>query len=311
MKQLLFFLLLFHNIILAQTDNAKVYLDKDFKETTITESPYYRIIENTSSEKEAYKFTVFYKSGKVYKEGFTNSKSGVIENGLITCYYENGNKMMEYNVDKGLVIGNKIGWHENGVKKYIKQYEKIDKEFEPLIKIIQYWNDANEQKVIDGNGYFEDEDEENCFEKGMVQNSLKTGKWEGFNRKMKLNFIEDYNSGVLIQGVSTDSLSNQYKYNKVKEVAKPRKGIEHFYEYIGKKFKIPKGIESGRMLLTFIIEKDGSISNLTVLRSAGETLDKEAKRLISNYPDWQPGKYRGMIARLLYSIPITIQAPTD
>ena len=60
--------------------------------------------------------------------------------------------------------------------------------------------------------------------------------------------------------------------------------------------------------MRFIVEKNGTISDIKVLRSAGEGLDNEAIRLIEAYPDWEPGKYRGRIARIHYSIPITITA---
>ena len=107
-----------------------------------------------------------------------------------------------------------------------------------------------------------------------------------------------------------DSASKEQNYTSVRESAKPRKGYEHFYKYIGKKFRFTKKTErqSGKIVLSFIVEKNGTISDIKVLKSAGEGLDKEAIRLIEAYPDWEPGKYRGRIARVHYTIPITITA---
>lgn len=311
MKNLIVLFLLFSNVILAQTlEDPKVYLDSLFKETKNQNAPYYRVIEGGDYEKEEYKFKIFYESGNVFKEGNSRSKTSLIEVGLVTTYYENGNKKEEYTIENGSIIGNKTGWHENGVKKYIKDYFKEKNELIPSTRILQFWDEDNIQKVIDGNGLFEDE-ENLCYEKGMVQNGLKNGKWEGVDKTFKITFKEDYENGKLINGISIDSASVAHFYTAVRENAKPSKGFEHFYKYIGKKFRFTKKTEgqSGKIVLTFIIEKDGSISEITVAKSAGEDFDNEAIRLIKNYPDWEPGKYRGRISRIFYSIPITIKAP--
>ncbi len=311
MEKLLFLFLLVPNVLLAQNaEDRKVYLDSLFKETANSEGPYYRVVEDENTNKEEYKFKIFYKSGKVYMEGNTRSNKSLLQNGFITTYFENGNKKEEYYSDKGSIAGSQTAWYENGVKKYIKDYFKEKNELISTVRINQFWDRNNVHKVIDGNGYFEDE-ENQCYEKGMLQNGTKIGKWEGTDKKFKITFKEDYENGKLIKGVCTDSLSVEHFYTAVKENAKPRKGYEHFYKYIGKKFKFTKKTDgqSGKIILSFIVEKDGSISEIKVLRSAGEGLDKEAIRLIEAYPDWEPGKYRGRIARVIYSIPITITAP--
>lgn len=310
MKNLIL-LLLFSNILFAQNfEGRKVYLDSLFKETADFNGPYYRIVEDENTNKEEYKFKVFYKSGKVYMEGNTRSSKSLLQNGLITTYFENGNKKEEYHIDSGSMSGSQTAWHENGVKKYIKEYSKEKGELTPTAKILQFWNQDNVQKTIDGNGYFENE-ENGCLEKGMLQNGLKIGKWEGNDKKFKIRFKEEYENGKLIKGICTDSLSVEHIYTAVKENAKPRKGYEHFYKYIGKKFRFTKKTEgqSGKIILSFIVEKDGSLSDIKVLRSAGEGLDNEAIRVVKAYPDWEPGKYRGRFARIVYSLPITIKAP--
>jgi len=311
MKKLLLLFLLLSNIISAQTsEDRKVYLDSLFKETTDSNGPYYRVIEDENADREEYKFKIFYKSEKVYMEGNTRSKKSLLPNGLIITYFENGNKKEEYFSDKGTTSGIQTAWYENGIKKYIKEFTKEKNELIPSIKIIQFWDKNNIQKVIDGNGIFEDE-ENKCLEKGMLQNGLKVGKWEGIDKKFKISFKEDYEDGKLINGISVDSLGREHNYTAVKESAKPRKGYEHFYKYIGKKFRFTKKTngQTGKIILSFIVEKDGTISEIKVLRTAGEDLDMEAIRLINAYPEWEPGKYRGLFARILYSLPITIISP--
>lgn len=310
MKKFLYLLILSTNVSLAQTsEDRKVYLDSLFKETTNTDGPYYRVVEDENTNKEEYKFKIFYKSGKVYMEGNTRSNKSLLQNGFITTYFENGNKKEEYYSDKGSIAGSQTAWYENGVKKYIKDYYKEKNELISTVRINQFWDKNNIQKVIDGNGYFEDE-ENQCYEKGKLQNGVKIGRWEGADKKFKITFKEDYENGKLINGVCIDSSATEHSYSAVRENAKPRKGYEHFYKYIGKKFRFTKKTDgqSGKIILSFIVEKNGTISDIKVLRSAGEGLDNEAIRLIEAYPDWEPGKYRGQIARIHYSIPITITA---
>ncbi|MEK8179421.1 TonB family protein [Flavobacterium buctense] len=310
MKKLYFLFILFSNLFYAQnSEDRRVYLDSLFKETENSDSPYYRIIEDENTNKEEYKFKTFYKSGKVYIEGNTRSNKSILQNGFITTYFENGNRKEEYYSDKGSIAGNQTAWYENGNKKYVKDYFKEKNELISTVRILQFWDINNVQKVIDGNGYFEGE-ENHCYEKGKLQNGLRIGKWEGVDKRFKIKFEEDYENGKLIKGVSMDSVSNEQSYTSVRESAKPRKGYEHFYKYIGKKFRFTKKTErqSGKIVLSFIVEKNGTISDIKVLKSAGEELDNEAIRLIESYPDWEPGKYRGRIVRVHYTIPITITA---
>ena len=64
-----------------------------------------------------------------------------------------------------------------------------------------------------------------------------------------------------------------------------------------------KGI-SGRVILQFYVEKDGSIANVKVVRGIGGGCDEEAQRVIENMPKWNPGLQRGRPVRVTYTIPI-------
>lgn len=63
----------------------------------------------------------------------------------------------------------------------------------------------------------------------------------------------------------------------------------------------------GRVTLSFFIEKDGSISNIEVMRSPAEELTNEAIRLVKSMPKWKPGKQRGKTVRVKYVLPITFR----
>ena len=65
-----------------------------------------------------------------------------------------------------------------------------------------------------------------------------------------------------------------------------------------------KNNESGRVVVNFVVEKDGSISNERIVRSVSPSLDKEALRIVSSMPKWNPGKQNGIPVRVRYEIPI-------
>lgn len=63
-------------------------------------------------------------------------------------------------------------------------------------------------------------------------------------------------------------------------------------------------ITGGRVVCTFIIEKDGSVSNIEVLRSPDSVLADEAVRVIKSSPKWEPGKLRNQVVRVRYNMPV-------
>ena len=86
------------------------------------------------------------------------------------------------------------------------------------------------------------------------------------------------------------------------------KKMDGFREYIGKNLNYPdeaaKKKVSGRVFVSFIVEKDGSVSNVKVVRGVDPLLDAEAIRVIEASPKWEPGKQRGEKVRLRFTFPI-------
>lgn len=101
----------------------------------------------------------------------------------------------------------------------------------------------------------------------------------------------------------------------VEEQAEFPGGLDSMYAYIHKNLKYPelakeKGIE-GRVFVSFIIEKDGSISNVKILRGIGGGCEEAAVEMIKNMPKWKPGKQRGKPVRFQFVLPIKFELPKD
>ena len=63
----------------------------------------------------------------------------------------------------------------------------------------------------------------------------------------------------------------------------------------------------GRVIVQFVVEKDGSVSNVQVVRSVDPALDREAVRVVKSMPKWNPGMNNGQPARVKYTLPVTFK----
>ncbi|MFD2161336.1 energy transducer TonB [Paradesertivirga mongoliensis] len=87
-------------------------------------------------------------------------------------------------------------------------------------------------------------------------------------------------------------------------------GMEAFYKWIGKEYKFPKEAQtakvSGRLIVTFVVEKDGTLTNIRVLRDLKHGTGEEAVRLLSSSQKWLPGIQNGKPVRVQYTLPLML-----
>ena len=88
----------------------------------------------------------------------------------------------------------------------------------------------------------------------------------------------------------------------------PDGGLQGLLKFLAKNIKYPviaqeNGIQ-GRVVCAFVVNKDGSIVDIEVLRGVDPSLDKEAVRVLSTMPKWKPGKQRGKPVRVKYTVPV-------
>jgi protein TonB len=100
-------------------------------------------------------------------------------------------------------------------------------------------------------------------------------------------------------------------FSVVEESAAPKGGYPAFYKYIFDKMKYPAqarrmGIE-GKVFVEFVVNRDGSIVDVKVLKGIGAGCDEEAIRVVQSAPAWTPGKQRGKPVRQKMVIPITFK----
>ena len=107
----------------------------------------------------------------------------------------------------------------------------------------------------------------------------------------------------------------QVEENKVFDVVEQMPsfpgGMGALMSWLSQNIKYPviaaeNGVQ-GRVIVQFVVEKDGSITDVKVAKSVDPSLDKEASRVVSAMPKWTPGKQNGSAVRVKYTVPVTFK----
>lgn len=113
---------------------------------------------------------------------------------------------------------------------------------------------------------------------------------------------------------SQDELNNPENreiYTKVDSLPEFQGGQAGMMKYLSRNTRYPKEAvkagEQGRVILKFVIEKDGSVGEITVVNSVSESLDNEAIRLVKQSPRWTPGKIDGKPVASYFILPISFR----
>lgn len=100
-------------------------------------------------------------------------------------------------------------------------------------------------------------------------------------------------------------------FDVVEEMPEFPGGMEALMTFLSRNIKYPsdaqnKGVQ-GRVVVQFVVNTDGKIEDAHVVRSVQSELDKEALRVINSMPNWKPGKQKGEVVRVKYTVPIAFR----
>ena len=142
------------------------------------------------------------------------------------------------------------------------------------------------------------------------------------NKIAKILALKGYQqlSDITVSGYSKPYLNNEeaekvYDFVSIEKQPEYPGGITKFYEYLGKNIKYPKmavdNNVSGKVFLSFIVERDGKLTDIQITRGLGSGTDEEAIRVIKDSPKWNPGLSEGKAVRVKYNINVNFTlAPT-
>ena len=111
--------------------------------------------------------------------------------------------------------------------------------------------------------------------------------------------IEITNEEMEVQALQPDEVPSQPEFPG---------GMEAFYEFFGKEYKIPEDFTGeGKLVIAFVVEADGSLSDLKIKKDEGFKTGEEAIRVLKKSPKWYPGLVKDKAVRVQYHLPISIK----
>lgn len=110
----------------------------------------------------------------------------------------------------------------------------------------------------------------------------------------------------------TDSTGKKIQADVVFDVVEEQPefpgGTAELYKFIGDNFIYPKKCKKknhqGKIYVSFVVAKDGSVEDVKILRGIDADLDAEALRIVKMMPKWKPGKQKGKLVKVRYNLPI-------
>jgi hypothetical protein len=133
------------------------------------------------------------------------------------------------------------------------------------------------------------------LEKGLIEKTAVVKSLASTN---------DTDSNILTDSIAT-------KKDPIIETTQPEfpGGIVAFYKFIATNFKVPTELKgSGKVFLTFMVEKDGTLSEFEILKDIGFNTGEEVIRVLKLSPKWIPGQQNNETVRVKYSLPIQVEA---
>ena len=288
---------------------------------TKEEAEYTRVIQEPDSGSVLYNLLEFYPDNTKKTLGTVSKFEPIlIYEGQLVTFYPNGKRKDVGFYINGQRTGDSFDFYLNGQLKKRGTFEKIEKpilapgELKPTIskyKLKDYYDSTGVQLVKDGNGLYKtNKSDSEIFEEGAYKDGWKDGIWKGSYPKYEASFEERYENGNLISGnakLMDGSVSN---YTSEETMPEFTGGIKNFYQFVVKKFRYPQaaveqGI-SGRLILGFVVEEDGHLSEIKVLKDIGLGTGEAAIDMLEKSPNWKPGRRHGIPVRVQYTLPLSL-----
>lgn len=300
-------------------DQIVTYLNKEKHIVAEKDSAEY-IRTLTPGEKQGapHKLMEQYISGEVYLTGsafFSRDRITLV--GLITIFQKDGKKISEEQYKNGVLDGACQYYYKNGKLKSAiiapgkvgegKEDLKMDR---PPSKLVAFYDSLGTQLVKDGNGQVKDVDDDKDTEEGDYKNGYKDGRWKGTFLKKKYSYTERYEQGKLMEGISIDSTGTEVPYSRVEQQPEHPGGMRAFYRFVGMNYRYPEQAKqqgvTGALILTFVVDTLGKLTDIKVVQDLGLGTGEEGVRMLRSSAAWIPGKLRGIVVPVSFTIPIVL-----
>lgn len=247
------------------------------------------------------------KNGKMRRK-FTSLTRGFryIKQGLYAEYFPNGSRKLELTYDNDDIVGERMLYYPNDKLYYTCHYDTAQKKF-----IVTEARDSTGNIIAEkGNGKWIEyrNDFKDIAGEGSIENGLKQGEWKG-RLNDTVRYVCTYKQGESVSGTSYITSGKEVHFTKDEIEPEFNGGKDAFYKYLAKKVRYPfvakENNVQGKVLLTFVIEKDGTVDQIKVVRGIGSGCDEMAVSVLKSSPPWKPGYLYGIAVPVNYTIPLT------
>ncbi|PST84747.1 hypothetical protein C7T94_01055 [Pedobacter yulinensis] len=277
---------------------------KDGAETkNPAEADYRRVISETD-QPGMFSVLEFYPDETPKTEGMVSRyEPNLIYEGLLKRYNKRGLPKSAVTYVHGVMLGTASMYHENGrlatVKVYGHQAPQPGMAGQSNVKLVHAFDSTGLQTVRDGSGNFKDGPEE-----GRYENGLKNGLWKGM--QSGFHYEETYVNGQFKSGQVTLKNGKTQKYKSAEQPPGYEPGLPAFYQYMASRIKYPVEAQragiTGRALVSFVVDTDGSLTDIRFRNRLGYGIEDEIRRVLSQAPSWEPGRLHGVPVRVSYNI---------
>ncbi|TSJ40468.1 TonB family protein [Mucilaginibacter corticis] len=291
------------------------YKNDDRLVKTRDSADYILVISAPDTGSKFYNFTEYYADNKIRSTGKTSEPDYRKLEGHYESFYPSGQKNEIATYNHNDKIGDYYKCYPDGKLYTHKFYEKSGEngsDYGAKILIVECRAKSGRILAANSNGKYigYDNDFKNKEENGPIKNGLREGTWKGKikDKHGKLTFIEEYKNGELISGKAVDKDKKTYTYQARAVQPKFFDGFAAFGTYLANNIKYPYHARvnriSGIVLIDFVVEKDGSLTDFKVKRSPDGELSEEALRVLKASPKWAPAAQYGMPVRVRFTLPV-------
>jgi TonB family protein len=290
-------------------NNGKFVTNKD-------SADFMRVVDQRDSVTGLYKITEFYPNSvrKLIGTASVYWPKMIWEGPSIT-FDKQGRKVQQVSYQNNSPAGVAYYYYPNG--RIMKELDYSNVKISPTekgkislkYKLLNYYDSTGVQLVKDGNGYLKEAPNKKIIEEGNYVNGVREGLWKGIIVEDSTHYEDSYKKGKFVSGKNFGSDGHVITYTEREVFPKFPGGEKAFGRFVGANLKYPPEARDlriwGRVVLTFVVEKDGTLSNIQVAESPHYSMREEALRVMRKSPRWEPGIQNGVPVKVKYTIPIT------
>lgn len=303
--------LLLSGAFAQKKDSVVYYLDKKGHSVVKDSAVYSMVILPPDSTVDKSLFIVkgYHKNGTLKMLAYSKTNNLNLKfQGAVTIFFPNGHKMRITNYNNGELTGDFTEYYPNGMFYNRQRYPQSAKDDAKSL-LIDCSDPDGKVLATNGNGQWLrlNGDLTKIVEEGPVVNGVEEGNWRS-KKSDTVETISEYRKGKIV------SVADQYKsgskvYLYVEKAPEFPGGPEGFGKFIANNIRYPanarKNGVKGNVTISFIIEKDGTVSKVKVVKGIGSGCDEEAVRVLKLSPAWDPGVQDGKPVSVLLNIPIS------